>query len=262
MPATKYSEGIRSRSRRSSDPGHRGRARRCAASSGLRTADGVRRPLARFAREKSLSTRVDDGRAGAGGPGTSVAKQLPRGPTSIGRRMPHVERVLWLVLRAAVVGLLPLLGALERTHAQSVKEFLLVTGEWQWKAKPGEAPVVDRNRGPQKEIERYTFDPAFLVVNKGEEKTVRFVAGGHVQVRVHQPHQRRQGRPDGRVPPRDGPVGAMCLRPGRARRGGSRLLFVRHSRYRRIGLLAKAGAAVRDPAGLARPPEENEAADP
>jgi plastocyanin len=75
-----------------------------------------------------------------------------------------------------VLALLLLAGASERTEAQSVKEFLLVTGEWQWKAKPGEAAVVDRNRGPQKEIERYTFDPGFLVVNKGDTVVLKIHA--------------------------------------------------------------------------------------
>ena len=113
-----------------------------------------------------------------------------------------------LALSGGLIGLLLLAGGAERTQAQSVKEFLLVTGEWSWKAKPDEAPVVDRNRGAVKEMERYTFDPPFLVVNKndtvvlkihalkgskhvleikdfgidettinrGEEKTIRFVA--------------------------------------------------------------------------------------
>ena len=113
-----------------------------------------------------------------------------------------------LALSGGLNGLLLLAGGAERTQAQSVKEFLLVTGEWSWKAKPDEAPVVDRNRGAVKEMERYTFDPPFLVVNKndtvvlkihalkgskhvleikdfgidettidrGEEKTIRFVA--------------------------------------------------------------------------------------
>ncbi|MDO8477603.1 MAG: cupredoxin domain-containing protein [Candidatus Rokubacteria bacterium] len=57
-----------------------------------------------------------------------------------------------------------------------MKEFLLVTGEWSWKAKPGEAPVVDRNRGPVKEIERYSFDPPFLVVNKGDTVVLKIHA--------------------------------------------------------------------------------------
>jgi plastocyanin len=48
------------------------------------------------------------------------------------------------------------------------REFMLVTNEIKWEAKKGEAPVVDRNRGPVKEIERYTFDPGFLVVNQGD----------------------------------------------------------------------------------------------
>ena len=84
---------------------------------------------------------------------------------------------LWAVaLLGAVVGLLLLALGTERGQAQSVKEFLLVTGEWQWKAKPDEAPVVDRNRGPVKEMERYTFDPAFLVVNRGDTVVLKIHA--------------------------------------------------------------------------------------
>ncbi len=77
-------------------------------------------------------------------------------------------RLVSLALLGAVLGCAVLLGAPDRSEAQAVKEFLLVTGEWSWKAKQGEAAVVDRDRGPQKEIERYTFDPPFLVVNKGD----------------------------------------------------------------------------------------------
>lgn len=77
---------------------------------------------------------------------------------------------------AVVVGLGLLAGGPARTQAQSVKEFLLVTGEWQWKAKPDEAPVVDRHRGPVKEMERYSFDPAFLVVNKGDTVVLKIHA--------------------------------------------------------------------------------------
>jgi plastocyanin len=48
------------------------------------------------------------------------------------------------------------------------KEFHIVTGEWKWKAKEGEAPVVDRTRGEVTEIERYVFNPGYIVVNKGD----------------------------------------------------------------------------------------------
>jgi len=75
-----------------------------------------------------------------------------------------------------LTALLVLAGGLGPAQAQSVKEFLLVTGEWSWKAKPGEAPVVDRNRGPVKEIERYSFDPPFLVVNKGDTVVLKIHA--------------------------------------------------------------------------------------
>ncbi len=43
-----------------------------------------------------------------------------------------------------------------------------MTGEWKWKAKEGEAPVVDRTRGEVTEIERYVFNPGYIVVNKGD----------------------------------------------------------------------------------------------
>ncbi len=76
-------------------------------------------------------------------------------------------------LPALLIGLLLLPASV---GAQSVKEFLLVTGEWSWKAKPGEAPVVDRDRGAVKEIERYTFDPPFLIVNKGDTVALRIHA--------------------------------------------------------------------------------------
>lgn len=86
------------------------------------------------------------------------------------------KKLASLALLGAALGLAVLLAAPDRTEAQSMKEFLLVTGEWSWKAKEGEAPVVDRERGPQKEIERYTFDPAFLVVNKGDTVVLKIHA--------------------------------------------------------------------------------------
>lgn len=67
------------------------------------------------------------------------------------------------ILLSVVVLALGVASAMAET-----REFLIVTGEWSWKAKPGEAPVVDRDRGSVKEIERYTFDPAFIVVNRGD----------------------------------------------------------------------------------------------
>lgn len=73
------------------------------------------------------------------------------------------KKFLFTVLLAVVVVGLGAASGLAET-----REFLIVTGEWSWKAKPGEAPVVDRDRGPVKEIERYTFDPAFIVVNRGD----------------------------------------------------------------------------------------------
>ncbi|MBI3014346.1 MAG: cupredoxin domain-containing protein [Candidatus Tectomicrobia bacterium] len=84
---------------------------------------------------------------------------------------------VWRVgLLGVLIGLLVLSCGLRTAQAQSVKEFLLVTGEWSWKAKEGEAPVVDRNRGAVKEIERYTFDPPFLVVNRGDTVVLKIHA--------------------------------------------------------------------------------------
>lgn len=78
-------------------------------------------------------------------------------------------RSVWRVsFLGAMVGLLLLCWGVRSAQAQSVKEFLIITGEWSWKAKTGEASVVDRNRGAVKEIERYTFDPPILIVNKGD----------------------------------------------------------------------------------------------
>jgi plastocyanin len=80
-----------------------------------------------------------------------------------------------------LVGFLVLSWGLGPAQAQSTKEFLLVTGEWQWKAKPGEAPVVDRDRGSVKEMTRYTYDPGFLLVNKGDTVvlTIHNLKGDH-----------------------------------------------------------------------------------
>ncbi|MFQ5923485.1 MAG: cupredoxin domain-containing protein [Anaerolineales bacterium] len=48
------------------------------------------------------------------------------------------------------------------------REFFIVTGEWKWEAKEGEAEVVDRERGSVDEIERYVFNPGYIVANKGD----------------------------------------------------------------------------------------------
>lgn len=79
-------------------------------------------------------------------------------------------------LLGGVIGLLLLPWGPGSAQAQSVKEFLIITGEWSWKAKAGEAPVVDRDRGAVKEMERYTFDPPFLVVNKGDTVVLKIHA--------------------------------------------------------------------------------------
>lgn len=72
------------------------------------------------------------------------------------------------ILLAAVAFGLSVASAMAET-----REFLIVTGEPSWEAKPGEAPVTDRNRGPVKKIERYTFHPGFLVVNRGDKVVLK-----------------------------------------------------------------------------------------
>lgn len=74
----------------------------------------------------------------------------------------------WTVVATAVFLILTLTPgwAAERT-------FLVLTGEWSWAAKPGEAPVVDRGQPDVKKMDRYTFDPGFLVVDKGDRVTLK-----------------------------------------------------------------------------------------
>jgi plastocyanin len=60
-----------------------------------------------------------------------------------------------------------------REAVAETREFLIVTGEPSWEAKPGEAPVVDRDRGAVKKIERYTFHPGFLIVNRGDKVVLK-----------------------------------------------------------------------------------------
>lgn len=82
------------------------------------------------------------------------------------------------------IGLVLLLAA--GAASAATREFLVVTGEWSWKAKPGEAPVQDRGRGAVREIERYTFDPAFFVVKKGDTVVLKVhtLKGDHHLVAV------------------------------------------------------------------------------
>ncbi|MBI4588395.1 MAG: cupredoxin domain-containing protein [Candidatus Rokubacteria bacterium] len=93
------------------------------------------------------------------------------------------SRGLWrLGFVGSVIGLLLLPWGLGSAQGQSAtKEFMVVTGEWQWKAKPGEAPVTDRNRGSVTVMTRYTYDPGFLVVNKGDTVvlTIHNLKGDH-----------------------------------------------------------------------------------
>jgi plastocyanin len=72
-----------------------------------------------------------------------------------------------LAVALGVCGLVGLSAGAEK------REYLVVTNEIKWVAKAGEAGVLDRGRGPVKEIERYTFDPGFLVVNQGDTVVLR-----------------------------------------------------------------------------------------
>lgn len=79
--------------------------------------------------------------------------------------------VVWTLLIS--VGIL---GLFATSAWAETREFLILTNEIKWKAKRGEAPVVDRARGSVKEIERYAFNPGFLVVNKGDKVVLRIHA--------------------------------------------------------------------------------------
>ena len=86
-----------------------------------------------------------------------------------------------MVLGLSIALLLLPLGPGSAYGQSATKEFLLVTGEWQWKAKPGEAPVVDRTLGSVTVMTRYTYDPGFLAVNKGDTVvlTIHNLKGDH-----------------------------------------------------------------------------------
>ena len=77
---------------------------------------------------------------------------------------------IWLVSLAVAVGA----GGITVAPAWAAERtFLVTTGEWSWEAKPGEAAVVDRGRANTRKIERYVFDPAFFVVEKGDRVTLK-----------------------------------------------------------------------------------------
>ncbi len=83
----------------------------------------------------------------------------------------------------SVVSLL-LIGPLGMAQAAE-KTFEVVTGEWKWTAKTGEAPVTNRGKGTTKKIERYVFNPGFIMVNKGDSVTLRIhdVKGSKHQIK-------------------------------------------------------------------------------
>lgn len=68
------------------------------------------------------------------------------------------------------------MGVVRTPAFAATRKFLIVTNEIKWEAKRGEAPVVDRSRGSVEEIERYTFEPGFLVVNQGDRVILRIHA--------------------------------------------------------------------------------------
>ncbi len=77
----------------------------------------------------------------------------------------------WIALGGVVVVALVILTLGSALAAE--RTFLVLTGEWSWAAKPGEAPVVDRGQPDTKKMDRYTFDPGFLVVDKGDRVTLK-----------------------------------------------------------------------------------------
>lgn len=77
----------------------------------------------------------------------------------------------WIGWTGMAVGVLLMLTVAPAWAAE--RTFLVMTGEWSWAAKPGEAPVVDRGQPETKKIERYSFDPGFLVVDKGDRVTLK-----------------------------------------------------------------------------------------
>jgi plastocyanin len=91
-------------------------------------------------------------------------------------------------LAAVLIAALPACGRLAASGAGAPesREFFVVTNEVQWQARPGEAAVVDRNRGPVREIDRYTFEPGFLVVAEGDRVVLRIhgIKGGKHVVEV------------------------------------------------------------------------------
>lgn len=71
---------------------------------------------------------------------------------------------LWLFGLLGIFGLMLIIGNPGPVQADE-KDFHVVTGEWKWTAKKGEAPVVGRSGAKVKVIERYVFNPGFIVVN-------------------------------------------------------------------------------------------------
>ncbi len=79
-----------------------------------------------------------------------------------------------MVKKIAMTALVLVVTILVTSEAMAeTREFLIVTGEPSWQAKPGEAPVADRDRGLVKKMERYTFHPGFLVVNRGDKVVLK-----------------------------------------------------------------------------------------
>lgn len=68
----------------------------------------------------------------------------------------------------------------------ATKEFQIVLGEWSWSAKPGEAGVPGHDGKVTRKIERYVFDPGFIVVNKGDDVVLHFhdVKGSKHQIEI------------------------------------------------------------------------------
>jgi plastocyanin len=74
---------------------------------------------------------------------------------------------LWQFGLLGIFGLLLIIGNPGSVQADE-KDFYVVTAEPKWEAKKGEAPVVGRAGAKVTKIERYAFIPGFIVVNKDD----------------------------------------------------------------------------------------------
>lgn len=78
------------------------------------------------------------------------------------------EKGLFKLGLLAICGVFLLLVLVPGFALADEKDFYVVTAEPKWTAKQGEAPVVGRSGAKVTKIERYAFIPGFIVVNKDD----------------------------------------------------------------------------------------------